>query len=99
MEKQFETHEVFVMRCMATSLITQIKNRSTNDHIIAELKVPNLHFLTRFHEFLRQCGVVMTTKISIFVHKVYDSPATDNTDSVVLYRKNEQNSPFGGFIF
>lgn len=85
-KKQFERWEVWMMRTMASSLVDQIKMRTSNYSKFAVLKVPSLAFLHKFNSFLRQCGVHLSNKMTIFVPR----RSAGSTEDTVIYRRNTE---------
>ena len=86
MKKQFEIYEVWMMRTMASSLIDQLKMRKSAYSKFAVLKVPSLAFLHKFNSFLRQCGVQLSSKMTIFIPRRTAGAAEDT----VIYRRNTE---------
>ena len=78
----FERYEVWMMKTLATSLITQIKLRESEFSKFAVLKMPSLEYLQTFHLFLKQCGVCISREMSVFITRT-SSP----TDTSVIYQK------------
>lgn len=91
MNVRFERYEVWMMKDLANSLVNQIRMRKKENRKLAVLKMPSLTFLQRFNDFLRQCGVLTSSNMSIFVNR--NAPSAENT---VTYHKTltEMNSGY-----
>lgn len=82
-KQQFTRFDVWIMRDMASSLVSQVKSRDSNASTLATLKVPSIEYLQKFSVFLRQCGILLSRDISMYATRFGGSAET-----TVHYGKN-----------
>lgn len=80
---QFKRFDVWMMRDMASSLISQIQTRDNDIANFATLKVPSLEYLQKFSLFLHQCGVVLSRELSL-----YATRSAGSAETTVIYGRN-----------